>query len=112
MSLIPTQTLRAINGYRKKGIAPGDFLLAVLRNDLIELCEVIDHANKDDRENLAQLGEIVFHMFYHLPRECWGTRQRVLDWTPDRAASYWEERKRVSRAARLPIIKKEKRMHI
>lgn len=53
---------------------PGDFLTAVLSNDLREAC-----ARADDSERL-NIHQTVQYCYNHIPAGCWGSRERVKSW--------------------------------
>ena len=78
--MIPARTLDALERYATWHVRPGDFLLAVLRNDLLAA------VTRADAENLAALRDIVLHVYWELPGPCWGTRAKVLDWLAQRPA--------------------------
>lgn len=52
----------------------GDFVLAVLSNDLTE---AVGHA---DQYNMATIPAIVSYCFNHLPSESWGSREKTRAW--------------------------------
>ncbi len=67
-------TLEALQRYRILGIKPGDFLTAVLNNDLIG---AVGYA---DEENLAALPEIVRWVYNELPAGAWRTKANIDRW--------------------------------
>lgn len=67
-------TLDALNRYVKHGIQPGDFLYAVLTNDLFG---AFGHA---DWENLRAMYEIVSYLYNDTPANCWGSPAIVRAW--------------------------------
>ena len=79
MQPIPEDTREAIDEYVKYGEC-GDFLEAVLSNDLTEaVCRA-------DAENLAALEAIVKYVYNHIPRVCWGSPEKVEAWREARRA--------------------------
>ena len=64
----------AILRYEDHRIKPGDFLTAVICNDL---CGAWGSA---DDENLANLPAFVAYFYNEAPSECWGSRERMLAW--------------------------------
>lgn len=84
------QSLRgAAYRYVEYGILPGDFLIAVLSNDLKEAC-----ARADD-DNRNRLFDIVSWFYNEAPSPCWGSPEKVRVWvverTPARAVATAEE---------------------
>lgn len=60
--------------YAEKGSDPGDFIKAVLANDLQRALGYADPVN------LLLLPAIGRYIRNHLPAVCWGSRERVKDW--------------------------------
>jgi hypothetical protein len=52
----------------------GDFLLAVLRNDL---SGAIAHADDTSMRNLRRISQFIY---CNIPRVCWGSKERVDEW--------------------------------
>jgi len=73
-SRVPGHTLPSIDLYVEQRIPPGDFLLAVLRNDLKESFARADMTNR------AALFDIVNYLYNCVPGKCWGTPERVEQW--------------------------------
>ncbi len=63
-----------LNHYVATGRDPGDFLQAVLANDLKE-----SFIRADD-ENSAAMREIVQHIYWNVPRVAWGSWDIVRTW--------------------------------
>jgi len=71
-----------MNPYTKAGIdrfvidgtPPGDFLWAVLTNNLAE------SFRRADMDNLANMREIVAYCWNHIPADCWGSPKKVEAW--------------------------------
>ena len=79
MQPMPEHTKQSIDDYVKHGEC-GDFLEAVLSNDLTEaVCRA-------DFENLAALEAIVKYVYNHIPRVCWGSPEKVRAWREARRA--------------------------
>jgi len=57
--------------YVTKGIMPGSFLRAVLENDLFGAL------SRADSYNRATIFQITKYIYYELPREAWGSREKV-----------------------------------
>jgi len=56
------------------GVPPGDFLLAVLKNNLF------DAVGRADSTSLAALPGIVWWCYSHAPAPCWGSPEAVRKW--------------------------------
>lgn len=67
-------TLDALNRYIYNKIPPGDFLKAVLSNDLKEAF------GRADETNQAVLFFIVMWLYQNAPAGCWGSRDNYYDW--------------------------------
>lgn len=72
--MIPKNTLEGLERYYKDRIPPGDFLTAVLQNNLL------GSLSKADNENGEALSEIVKYIYVELPWECWGSPEKVKNW--------------------------------
>jgi hypothetical protein len=60
--------------YIAKGLVPGHFLQAVLKNDLKEVIA------RGDDECLAALPAIVRWLYNEAPAPCWGSPEKVASW--------------------------------
>lgn len=70
-----SQALReGVQLYIEHHLKPGDFVCAVLANDLRETCA------RADFWNLRRLPEIVAWFHDHAPTQCWGSREKVSAW--------------------------------
>ena len=70
----PTIVVESLRLYVEERIPPGDFLYAVLTNDLRE------SFGRADEENRAAMFEIVAYCWNHIPCTCWGSPERVREW--------------------------------
>ena len=68
------ETLEGLLAYRDDRQPPGDFLKAVLVNNLLESFRLADQQNELD------LKEIVDWCCWHLPKVSWGSREKFADW--------------------------------
>lgn len=73
-NLAPADMVKSISLYIDKGIPPGDFIMAVLRNNL---CEAFARA---DEINQVMLGHIVAWLYTNAPSNCWGNPEKVEAW--------------------------------
>ena len=60
--------------YIGRGIKPGSFLSAVLRNDLRSACHCADSTNRH------LLFEYVFFLYNYAPGGCWGSEEKFEAW--------------------------------
>jgi len=68
---LPDRFKASITRYLEHGVMPGDFLTAVLSNDLFSAFA------KADETSLAELHGLVGWCYYELPHDAWGSRERV-----------------------------------
>lgn len=73
--------IESLNLYVNHRIPTGDFLLAVLSNDLREA------VGRADSENIQVIPEIVAYIYNRLPADCWGSRDKVRSWLKARKVS-------------------------
>ena len=71
---IPRSTLGGLADYVLHGIPTGDFLRAVLSNDLEEA-----YGQADDFNTMAMF-EIVHYVVNHVPRQAHGSREAYASW--------------------------------
>jgi hypothetical protein len=71
---IPVETLNAIDRYVFARLPPGDFLEAVLSNNLQQTFNLADTKNRE------VLPAIVAYVFNHTPPQCRGNPERVDQW--------------------------------
>lgn len=76
---IPPQTLNSIQDYVEHGLPPGDFLTAVLENDLKEAF------GRADDQNRPALFDIVAYCRNRIPAVCWGSNENVTEWMKEKA---------------------------
>ena len=72
-------TKNGIIRYVENGTPPGEFLFAVLSNDLKE------SFGKADLENRRDMFEIVSFCYNYIPIECWGSEEKVNAWLEKKA---------------------------
>ena len=71
---IPERMHGGITRYVENGIPPGDFLKAILSNDLIEAC------NRGDDENLKLIHDYAKLLWNQCPPTCWGSPDKYRYW--------------------------------
>lgn len=75
---VPQHTQEAITGYLINGWKPGGFLTAVLAGDLFRAVNVADTAN---RQMLWAISKVIMN---NLPEGCWGSYDKVHEWSTDK----------------------------
>jgi hypothetical protein len=68
----PFDVMRSLELYRDRGVPVGDFLEAVLSNNL---AQAFGHA---DEQNCEALGHIVAWVWNNLPTNIWGSREAYI----------------------------------
>jgi hypothetical protein len=71
---IPDRMMLGLTRYVEHGTLPGDFLRAVICNNL-QLA--VGHA---DDENMANLPAFVGWLYNEAPGGCWGSREKMIAW--------------------------------
>ena len=70
----PIEVVESLTRYVEHRVPPGDFLEAVLSNDLRE------SFGSADENNLTAMCEIVAYCLNNIPTTCWGSPERVREW--------------------------------
>lgn len=78
MQSVPDHTLQALNEYLSEKHPPGDFLHAVLCNNLARAFM------KADDKNIANMYAIVKHIYNNFPANAWGSADNVQAWVDSR----------------------------
>ena len=71
---IPDRMMPGIKRYIEHGIKPGNFLTAVICNDLSKAC------GQADNENLANLSAYPCYFYNEAPSNCWGSTDKMEKW--------------------------------
>jgi len=71
---IPDRMMDSIIRYHSHGVIPGDFLQAVICNDLREA------VFRADEENMANLPAYVSWFYERADHNCWGSREKMVGW--------------------------------
>ncbi len=71
---IAPHMLDGLKRYIEEHCPVGDFLTAVLRNDLSEA------VGKADDYNLKNLPAFVGYLYNEAPSQCWGSKEKVKKW--------------------------------
>jgi len=72
--MIPADTKYQLDNYVKCGVPVGDFLYAVLTNDLFGAF------NRADEHNRYSLFDICSYIYCYVPLSCYGTSEKVKAW--------------------------------
>jgi hypothetical protein len=83
--MIESNMKEALDRYIEHGILPGDFLTAVLENNL---SESFGRADEWNRQNLFQ---IVRYIYNEIPMDAWGSREKVRAWVNKFSLSHKKE---------------------
>lgn len=81
---IPSRMMPAIKRYVEEHRIPGDFLQAVICNDLVEAFA------KADDENARNLRAFVSYFYNEVPSPCWGSKKKMRDWLAEKPRG-WEQ---------------------
>ncbi len=71
---IPARMMSGIRRYIDDGTPTGDFLRAVIGNDLQEA------VGRADDENLANLPAYIGYFYNEAPLPCWGSKEKMQAW--------------------------------
>lgn len=71
---IRPEMLASLRRYIDQRIIPGQFLQAVLSNDLCDAC------GRADDENMANLPAFAAYLYNEAPSACWGSPEKVAAW--------------------------------
>ena len=80
---LPEHIRHGVKIYIEHGIEPGDFLTAVISNDLKGSFAVADEINRD------RLFDIVSFFYNEAPMDCWGSRERMAAWIKHSGLAGW-----------------------
>jgi hypothetical protein len=78
-------TRESLERYRDYGVPTGDFLNAVLTNDLVEAF------GRADEQNALDMHEIVKYIYNHMPSGCWRTKEKITAWIEHKGLSGKED---------------------
>ena len=73
-NLIPAHMREGVKLWIEKGVLPGDFLAAFLRNDLKETFVRADDINRQ------RIGDFVTFFYMYAPINCWGSPENMTEW--------------------------------
>ena len=87
-SRLPEHMREGTRAYIEEGRLPGDFLQAVICNNLADAVGRADHINKH------LLPEWVLFFYNEVPRGCWGSKDKMRQWIADRSGALLAARHR------------------
>lgn len=77
---IPPRMMSGLENWVLYGVKPGDFLTAVLENNLINA------VSRADSENLKNLPAYAIYCYNELPQGAWGSKAKVDQWEATKIA--------------------------
>jgi len=75
--VIPDYMMEGLELYIEHGVVPGDFLTAVIKNDLAEA------VGRADDHNMRNLPAYVGYLYNEAPATCWGSAEKMKVWVAD-----------------------------
>jgi len=76
---LPEHMRSGVQDYVDHGYPVGDFLMAVLSNNLVEA-----YIRADDK-NMAAMKDWVSFLYWEMPSNMWGSKEKVMDWIEKRS---------------------------
>ena len=73
-TLLPSHIRQGMELWIEYGVPPGDFLQAVIRNDLV------DSFARADEKNILEMFHIAGFMYNEAPGPCWRTAEAIEQW--------------------------------
>lgn len=74
LTKIPVHMHQAVRDYIEHGLPPGDFLTAVLTNNLVEA------VGRADDVNIHAIREWAHLLYWELPSDSWGSPAKIEAW--------------------------------
>jgi|WetSurMetagenome_2_1015567.scaffolds.fasta_scaffold183302_3 hypothetical protein len=71
---LPVRIITSLHRYQHQRVPTGDFLRAILENNLLEAVMTADD------ENIKIIPDIVHYIYNYLPSISWGSKERVEAW--------------------------------
>ena len=81
-SKLPKRLRGGIQRYIDRGIPPGDFLTAVIQNNLKE------SVGRADDDMIKELPAIVGWFYWEAPAICWGSKENMKKWMHQKDTEY------------------------
>lgn len=74
LTSLPPHMREGVRRYVLQGVPPGEFLYAVLCNQLVEAYAKADYINEGAMRDWASF------LYNHMPIGSWGSKKKVADW--------------------------------
>lgn len=87
--LLPANLRGGVERWIEKGVMPGDFLTAVIHNDLFEAF------SRADIHSRMAMFDIIVWFYNHAPRSCYGSKEEVQQWKAGRDAERAKQKEAV-----------------
>lgn len=84
-SILPEHIRAGAKRYIEERIPPGNFLTAVICNDLRE------SFGRADPTNIARMFDIVYFFYNETPSACWGSKEKMEKWLEGDCEHEWME---------------------
>jgi len=75
---VPPHMREEVQAYVETGRVPGDFLVAMLENNLVRVLQLADDINR------MQLDQWALFLYHNAPALCWGSKEKVAAWVARR----------------------------
>jgi len=75
--ILPEHCRGGMRRYIEDGVIPGDFLQAVIRNNLV------DALGKADDINCSRIMDYGSFLYNEVPLGCWGSKTKMLKWNKE-----------------------------
>ena len=75
---LPERLRESMKHYIEEGAIPGDFLIAVICNNLVYAL------SSADDEMIEKIEEIVFWAYNHIPSRAFGSHKKMIQWNQER----------------------------
>jgi hypothetical protein len=83
-SLLPEHIREGVRLYIEDHIPPGDFLTAVIQNNLTQSFARADHINSERMFDIVRrMFDIVRFFYTEAPSQCWGSKEQMDEWLAD-----------------------------
>jgi hypothetical protein len=80
--LIPERMMESVKAYIRDGRPTGQFLQAIICNDLLEAC------GRADDENIRIIPIFVSYFYNEAPSPCWGSKEAYVKWVNGELADF------------------------
>jgi len=88
-SKLPERLRTGTQLYIEKGVPPGDFLTAVIQNNLVETFV------RADNDMAKKIYEIITWFYWEVPSACWGSETKMNKWIYKKDQEYRFETEKI-----------------